>query len=149
MPKADETLPQSAFWQRVLEAALDKQWPDSQNALAKKLGRSQGSVQAWVRGQSLPAIKGAIQIAGKLGVCVEWLLTGDGPKKAKPDDPELLELVEIWSSLAPDRQSATLKFVRFQQSEQQATAPPHYPKQQPFHAPTNVHDRPRRLRSRK
>lgn len=50
---------------------------------------SQGSVQAWVRGQSLPTLETAIEIALRGKVCVEWLLTGRGPQfpdAARGDD---------------------------------------------------------------
>jgi hypothetical protein len=53
----------------------------------------------WLRGESLPGMENALLLATELGVCVEWLLTGRGPKK-QPSS-ETVDLFYMVESLSP------------------------------------------------
>ena len=54
--------------------------PKNQKLLAKVLDCSQATVSDWVNGEKLPAIETAIRLCDLFGCCVEYLLTGKGPK---------------------------------------------------------------------
>ena len=47
-------------------------------AVATMFGVSREAVRKWLEGESLPDTKRIIEIARRLGVSAEWLLTGDG-----------------------------------------------------------------------
>lgn len=53
-----------------------------QVALGKQFDVSQKGARKWLEGEAMPELTRAIQIAGALGVSVEWLLTGRGAKRA-------------------------------------------------------------------
>ena len=54
--------------------------PKKQKELAAWLDYSQPMINYWINGEKLPSMDAAIKIAGKFGVCAEWLITGNGPK---------------------------------------------------------------------
>lgn len=64
-------------------------------ALGRYLGV--GTTMAWnyVNGEKLPSMEKAIEIALKLDVCVEWLLTGRGPMQPPKPAADLLDLSEL------------------------------------------------------
>lgn len=49
------------------------------HVLARTFMVSTATVSNWRHGQKCPAMKNALELAVKLDVCVEWLLTGRGP----------------------------------------------------------------------
>lgn len=65
---------------------LDQIWkecsaaPKKQTPLAKWLGFAQPTINDWLNGKVLPSLDTAIKLANKFDVCVEWLVTGRGPK---------------------------------------------------------------------
>lgn len=68
------------FARRFKEACRDAKVPTTQDALGKFFGVSGVMVWNYYHGEKLPSMKTAIVIAQKLDICVEWLLTGRGPK---------------------------------------------------------------------
>jgi len=66
------------FSQRLREAVTDK--GVNQEALAKAVGVSQGSVSGWFNG-AIPSADKLTKIAEHLGVRSEWLIAGKGPKR--------------------------------------------------------------------
>lgn len=65
----------------------------------------------------MPTLDHVIQIAEKLGVCVEWLLTGRGPKK--PLSPRTVAHMNTFDELVPDKQVTIQEVtVAFAQSAQ-------------------------------
>ena len=52
----------------------------NQTKLAKELGIAQPTARDWVLGLAMPGMDSAVKLAVKIGVCVEWLLTGRGSK---------------------------------------------------------------------
>lgn len=83
------------FAARLNEALTDAGWVIGYGRrirLAQLVGLSGESCRKWLNGESLPTMEHAIQVALHLGVYVEWLLTGRGPKRLP--DPDTLKLVE-------------------------------------------------------
>lgn len=76
------------FTQLCKEAGL----PKTQNALGKALGVSGTYVWKVRNGESVPAMDTAIEWAEILGVCVEYLMTGRGPKHPPPSDSDRIYL---------------------------------------------------------
>jgi hypothetical protein len=91
-------------WARIKEALEDKELPATQAyAAIKLLNIRQPSVSDWNKPDRYPTIENAIELASKLGVCVEWLLTERGPKHpGRPDDEFAVALFRIWDELSED-----------------------------------------------
>lgn len=68
------------FAVRFKEAVEQAGVEDSQEALGRLLGVSGVMIWAYRSGEKLPRMSTATRIAEKLGVNVNWLLTGQGPK---------------------------------------------------------------------
>lgn len=60
---------------------------DLTEVLKKLFGVSSATISDWRHGKKCPTMKNALDIAVKLNVCVEWILTGRGPKQpGVPDE---------------------------------------------------------------
>lgn len=69
----------------------------------------------WLIGNKLPSMDNAIKISLKLGVCVEWLLTGRGPiKPTSKIRPEILRLAETINKLPEEGRKFFIEMVYFQ-----------------------------------
>lgn len=66
-------------WSRIQAAMRARGMKATQATAARIVGVSQPSVSDWAKG-SIPRMSHAVRLANRLGVCVEWLLTGRGPK---------------------------------------------------------------------
>lgn len=51
---------------------------------AKALGTYQVTVSRWETAKMVPPTERLVKIADALGVHVEWLATGEGPRRKKP-----------------------------------------------------------------
>jgi transcriptional regulator with XRE-family HTH domain len=69
------------FSLRVRKACEEKGLKTTQKALAKFFGVSEITARNWWHGEKLPGMQNAIDAAVKLGVNVEWFLTGRGPMR--------------------------------------------------------------------
>lgn len=87
------------FWQRLVECFREAGLPTSGNGIAGQLDMSQGSVNRWQRNEGLPELDTVRDLALKGRVCVEWLLTGRGPKRPIRHDEETMDLLRVWSEL--------------------------------------------------
>ena len=76
-----------AFAERFRQLVNDKGWEHLNRVqLGKKIGTSATCATYYMNGDRLPSIEQARNICELLGgVCVEWLLTGKGPKH--PNEP--------------------------------------------------------------
>jgi hypothetical protein len=54
----------------------------SVNSLAKAIGRSEGAVRKWLRGESEPAVRDVRGVCERCRVNVEWLVSGRGRREA-------------------------------------------------------------------
>lgn len=70
------------------EAGIDATQP----AVARAFGCSITMAWNYLNGEKLPGMANAIKMATRLGCCVEYLLTGRGPKRPQSPlhDPDLL-----------------------------------------------------------
>lgn len=90
------------LYRRILEG-FQRRWPNekpTQSVMQQRLGVGQSDLSRYKSGERTPTLKQAIHLAEKMGVSVEWLLTGRGPRVPLPDIPESLEeLAAIWGKL--------------------------------------------------
>lgn len=90
------------FAERFREACQDAGLTMTMPALGRTFGVSTTTIWNYLHGEKLPSMDSALDMAGKLNVCVEWLLTGRGRKR--PNDGDFLDI----SSL-PEAAKANLK----------------------------------------
>jgi len=75
----------------------------SQATLAKKIGFSQKAISHWEKGERDIPTKALIELK-KLGVNIDWLLTGEGePLKVSPETQELVNMLLKLEKEAPDK----------------------------------------------
>jgi transcriptional regulator with XRE-family HTH domain len=101
-----------SFWTRLLEAMADRGLPQTQVAAAK-LGRvTQPAARKWAEG-GLPDVDKIIDIAQRLDVSLDWLLTGEGPKrppKYSEGDPHFEQMLDIWANIDADTRRRLVDF---------------------------------------
>lgn len=68
------------------EAGVPPKGSGRQIAVAKMFGVSQKGARKWLEGEAIPDTKRLPEIARKLGVQGEWLLTGQGARRNKTSD---------------------------------------------------------------
>lgn len=85
----------AGFGERLRLACETVGIPATQAALARLFGVSTTIVWHYLNGEKLPSMAKAIEIAEKLGVCVEWLLTGRGPMYPPPSSDDVLDLSRL------------------------------------------------------
>ena len=99
----------AGFAARFKEAVEQAGVEDSQEALGRLLGVSGVMIWAYRSGEKLPRMSTATRMADKLGVNVNWLLTGKGPRNPEkpgvaergphtyyiPDAPDILQRLPI------------------------------------------------------
>lgn len=96
--------------ERALEAMEHAKKKATQRAIADFLGISQPSVQQWGDRGGKPEMPNAIRLAEHTGACVEWLLTGRGPKfLPRGDLRQLARLFELWPKLTSADRGAVLE----------------------------------------
>ncbi|SDH90334.1 S24 family peptidase [Roseospirillum parvum] len=79
---------------------------ESVNALAGRSGVRESSIRQYLAG-SIPGADKAAQLAAALGVSIDWLVTGAGPKTADPLAPVATpELLEAMVAATPERLAA-------------------------------------------
>jgi transcriptional regulator with XRE-family HTH domain len=54
----------------------------SASALAKAIGRSEGAVRKWLRGESEPNVTDLRALSEMTQIRIEWLVSGEGPREA-------------------------------------------------------------------
>lgn len=101
-----------SFLDRATEALKEK-YPDqsTQGKLASLAGVTQPSVNEWKSGY--PAMKTAVRLAERLGVCVEWLFTERGPKYPPAVPENEASLSTIWPQLDEQKKAEVTRFADF------------------------------------
>lgn len=107
------------FWAR-LTSRMSEKWPDifptaaavTQKAAAKLIGKSQNAGFKWRHGMQ-PERKHLVELAQKLGVAVEWLETGRGPRYV-PDAQDPVS-IEIFRLVADANEIQRMQFLDFLQ----------------------------------
>lgn len=116
----------NTFWAR-LTARMAEKWPDrfpsagavTQKGAASLIHLSQNAGFKWKHGM-LPEPKHLAALAVKLGVGVEWLQTGRGPKFVPdPQDPLMHEILRIATDLDELQRMEALKYLQYIASESQ------------------------------
>lgn len=106
---------QQTFWDRLIERFREK-WPrvrPTQRKIAALIGVKQPSVQKWKNG-GYPDMEHAIDLARRLDVTVEWLLTGRGSKY--PLDPPgflVAEIIRLALQMSEPQQMDLVKYARY------------------------------------
>ncbi len=85
----------AGFGERLRLACEAAGVPATQAALSRLFGVSTTIVWHYLNGEKLPSMAKAILIATKLGVCVEWLLTGRGPMHPPPSPGDVLDISRL------------------------------------------------------
>jgi hypothetical protein len=123
MPREPELEP-SAFWRRLVEAWDEQGLPTSQLGIAKKLGFiGNGTTGRWYRAETLPQADELITLAKHGKVTVDWLLTGNEPKRPISPDSDLGRLLRIWSDLKPENRPHVLEAAEGKQALQDKRPP--------------------------
>lgn len=83
-----EIYPHEEFGKRLRGLIGESKYQgESQRKLGRRFEVSGPTVNEWLKGKKMPGIETAIRIALTIDVCVEYLLTGRGPKRpGLPDE---------------------------------------------------------------
>jgi len=87
------------FWGRLSIAMTERGHAPTQAAVGNLLSLKQSSIHKWEYG-GLPRMRHSVQLAEKLGVTVEWLLTGRGVKR--PLNEHETVLIELYRQLGDE-----------------------------------------------
>ncbi len=106
------------FAQR-LNQALDE-CPDAvprigrQRIVGKMFGVDQKGARKWLLGLGYPTLEKSIEIAERLNVATEWLLSGRGSKRVVDDQNiQLAEMLDLWYQLSPALQVELIHLAEF------------------------------------
>lgn len=121
MPKTRKELNQKAEFSRRLNEALDEsplhipaKGDGRQTVVAKLFGVGQKAARKWLEGEGFPELEKAIEIAIRLSITVEWLLTGRGEKRVSDkSDVFLAELLNTWFSMPSPTRTELLSYGKF------------------------------------
>lgn len=87
----------------------------TQEQLAKELHTSKSSISDWEIGDNLPKIPGAIELAQKAEVSLDWLLTGSENDSNNPKEhditPEEQRLLNAFRMLNRIDQAAVIRII--------------------------------------
>ncbi|MCP5158514.1 MAG: hypothetical protein H6975_03700 [Gammaproteobacteria bacterium] len=83
------------FAVRLQHACRETQAPDTMVALGRYLGVSTTMAWNYWTGEKLPSMEKAIEISIKLGICVEWLLTGRGPQRPLKPADQMIDVSDL------------------------------------------------------
>lgn len=93
-----------------------KELNTSMNALEKELGLGNGTIRMWDIKD--PGSSKVILVAERLGLSLDWLLTG---KEAGELTPEEKELVDCYRQASDHGKKSIMALARFQQQEQRSS----------------------------
>ncbi len=110
-----------AFGKRFQELVKEARGPKTLQRLGPWLGVSTTMAWYYRTGENVPSMETARFIAQKLGCCVEYLLTGRGPKRPGSDLPVITERFAL---LKPAHQAAVAAVIESLLAAQQAEPPP-------------------------
>lgn len=85
-----------------------------QMVVAKMFGVGQKAARKWMEGEGFPEMEKCIQIAKKLNVSLEWLLTGRGDKRVLDNsDLVLSQFLALWFQMSKPLQIDILHYSSF------------------------------------
>lgn len=110
-------------WDRIKEAMVNRGMKGTQTECAKLIGVKQPSVSEWAAQETSPSIENAIALAKALNVCVEWILTERGPKRAGPPmEPMAQRLWDLWHRIPPEDRALVLGYAEGKTRPSQSTS---------------------------
>ena len=82
--------------------------------VGKLFSVNQKTARRWLEGEGFPTLEKSIEIARKLDLALEWLLTGRGEKRImEPTSMQLAELLDLWHQLNDVAHLEILNFAKF------------------------------------
>ena len=103
----------SDLWTRLCSATPGIKEIDRSPHLEKLCGISQASVSRWRTGENVLGLANAKAISAATGVCVQYLLTGDGPFRWDLAGADHNKLIAALDKLDPEDREEVLKFAEF------------------------------------
>lgn len=103
------------MWERVKEALLANDMRGLQSEAAEIAARGQGTVAEWNTPHGRASIDATVRLGKALDYCVEWLLTGRGPRRPTlefVDDAAAHELLRVWQLLPEEERLNLLIYAR-------------------------------------
>ena len=85
--------------------------PARNEDLGKLFGVSGPMISYWRQGDKLPSMDTAIKIANRCGVCVEWLLTGNGPKYPSTAEVAITQAASLVIRAIPELSDNQLELI--------------------------------------
>jgi transcriptional regulator with XRE-family HTH domain len=85
--------------------------PTTNEGLSKIFGVSPPMISYWRKGDKLPAMETAQRIAKRCGICVEWLLTGRGPKYPETPTKKISQAASLAIRAIPELTDTQLEIV--------------------------------------
>lgn len=100
-----------------------------QQAVGDLFGVSQKGARKWLEAEGFPTLEKAVEIARRLDVSIEWLLTGRGEKRImhQQGNTQAAAVLEMWHSLPPHLREQWYRYGEFLI----ASAPPPPPENLP------------------
>lgn len=113
MRQASRMSKRRTVWARVEEVLVETGKPSTQKYGAALVGLKQPSAALWNKPGNYPAMEVAVQLAEKLGICVQWLLNEEGPKRAPPNNDKHLDALYLfWPRLSETDKRDLVGFAR-------------------------------------
>lgn len=110
-PQGIWVVPYPEFAMRFREACQGAGLDMRQKALGKAFGVSGTTAWNMLNGTKMPSMPTAARIARRTGVCVEWLLTGRGPKHPLPDE-QYVDLAHWIANAVPQHVDAVISLLK-------------------------------------
>lgn len=100
-------------FKQALTASKYAEW--SNERFGNMVGVSKQAVSQWKRGDAIPGIYTAIEVAKKLEIALDWLLTGRGPMRIeeKKMDPNTQLLVVAFENLPFEGKKEVLGYMAY------------------------------------
>ena len=96
----------SAAWERLKQATGDLDDPGRTKLFVEICLVAESSVSRWRTGENVLSLRSAKRIAKETGYCVEWLMSGKGPKQYGVIDQDAL--LEAFANLSGSDKVRTL-----------------------------------------
>lgn len=111
-------------WSRIKEALKDAKRRPTQNEAAAIAKVRQPSVSDWNKPDQYPSIESTVLLARTLGVCVEWIYTGRGPKRPGTAlDQHAERLLRAWPLLNDETKAHLVGYAEVSASMSPSSSP--------------------------
>lgn len=114
------TSERTAFAQRLNQALnesseqIPQEGKGRQSVVGQLFGVDQKAARKWLKGEGFPTLEKCTDIAKRLNVSMEWLLTGRGDKRIMDNlNAQLAELLNVYWQLPNQLQGDLMTYARF------------------------------------